>query len=251
MFLPLKDDNPTSRTPVITIGIITLNVLVYVYYNLRLDDAGMLLFSMTYGLIPYEITHFQEISANIAMTQLRGLNAADTPALTFPIFGTLFTSMFMHGGFMHLFGNMLYLWIFGNNIEDYFGPIRFLVFYVVGGIAAVALHIAFSPQSIVPLIGASGAISAVLGAYFVLYPRARVLALYFLFFFVQTAWLPASIVLGIYFVLQFINALLGWGAQAGGGVAWFAHLGGFAFGWGLLKVVSRRRAQWRESPVDF
>lgn len=238
MFLPIKDDNPTIRTPYVTMGLIALNVLVYLINNLAGGEVGSHLFSLKFGVIPFEITHLEEISGAVAQETLRGYR--DTGALSAPIMLTPFTSMFMHGGFMHLAGNMLYLWIYGNNIEDYFGPVRFILFYIFGGLMAVALHIAFSPSSPLPLIGASGAISAVLGAYLILYPRARVLILYW-FFFIGTTWLPASIVLGFYFIMQVFQALIGLGGGSGGGVAWFAHLGGFAFGWLMLKLIVAKR----------
>ena len=243
MFLPLKDDNPTIRKPYVTVGLISLNVLVYLFNNLLSGELQNHLFTFTYGLIPYEVTHLEEISAQVASSALR-VGALDTYALSAPILLTPFTSMFMHGGLMHLGGNMLYLWIYGNNIEDYFGPVRFLFFYLIGGIAAVALHVAFSPNSPIPLVGASGAISAVLGAYLVLYPRARVFVVYIFFYFIQTTWLPAWIVLGLYFVIQVFNAFLGFmDTGGGGGVAFMAHLGGFAFGWLLLKLIVKRRGQ--------
>lgn len=238
MFLPIRDDNPTVRTPYMTYAIIAVNALVYLFTDLAVNVQTASLFSLKYGLIPYELTNLQEISAEVA--RQFGLYGASAEELSFPILGSLFTSMFMHGGFMHLAGNMLYLWIYGNNIEDYFGPWRFLAFYLVGGVAATGLHVLISPNSPTPLIGASGAISATLGAYLTLYPRARVQVLYW-FFFIGFAWLPASLVLGFYFVIQVFNALVGLGGGSGGGVAWFAHLGGFAFGWALLKLIVSRR----------
>jgi membrane associated rhomboid family serine protease len=144
---------------------------------------------------------------------------------------TLLAAMFLHGGFLHLFGNMLYLWIFGNNIEDFLGSIRFIFFYLISGLGASFVHIIFHPSSKVPMIGASGAIAGVLGAYFVLYPAARILTLVFI-------WIipvPAFIVLGLWFVGQVMNIGLG------GGVAWFAHVGGFLIGIALVKVFMRRR----------
>lgn len=239
MFLPLKDDNPTLRKPYVTVGLIALNVIVYFLTDL-IQSANMASFlTFKYGIIPYEITHLEEVSAEVAR-ELGNLRGFSSESISFSILATPFTSMFMHSGLMHLGGNMLYLWIYGNNVEDYFGHTRFLLFYLVGGIAAVALHIAFSPSSPIPLIGASGAISAILGAYFVLWPRARVLVLIF-FFFITTMWLPASVVLGFYFIMQVFNAVVGLGGASGGGVAWFAHLGGFAFGWALLRLLVKKR----------
>jgi membrane associated rhomboid family serine protease len=144
---------------------------------------------------------------------------------------TLLTSMFIHGGILHLFGNMLYLWIFGNNIEDFLGPFRFILFYLISGLGASLIHIAFHPSSRVPMIGASGAIAGVLGAYFLLYPEARVLTLVLI-------WIlpvPAFIILGLWFVAQVMNIGIG------GGVAWFAHIGGFLIGLGLLKLYMKKR----------
>lgn len=237
MFLPIRDDNPTLRTPYVTIGIIVVNALVFLITDLFAGAVQSHLYSLKLGLIPYELTHFEEISGLVAERSIRGY--FDSGGLSMPILLTPFTSMFMHGGFMHIAGNMLFLWIYGNNVEDYFGHVRFLIFYLVGGLAAAGLHILFSANSPVPMIGASGAISAVLGAYFVLYPRAHVQIIYF-FFFIGTTWLPASWVLGFYFAMQVFYALTTAGSQ-GGGVAYLAHLGGFAFGWLLLKLIVAKR----------
>ncbi|MCH7879694.1 MAG: rhomboid family intramembrane serine protease, partial [candidate division Zixibacteria bacterium] len=154
MFLPLKDDNPTLRKPYVTVGLIALNVIVYFLTDL-IQSANMASFlTFKYGIIPYEITHLEEVSAEVAR-ELGNLRGFSSESISFSILATPFTSMFMHSGLMHLGGNMLYLWFYGNNVEDYFGHTRFLLFYLVGGIAAVALHIAFSPSSPIPLIGAS------------------------------------------------------------------------------------------------
>ncbi len=147
---------------------------------------------------------------------------------------TLLVSMFMHGSIFHLVFNMLYLWIFGNNVEDFLGPIRFILFYVLSGLGASLAHILFHPNSQVPMIGASGAIAGILGAYLILYPHARVLTLVFLFFFVRIIAVPAAFVLGIWILIQVLNV------GAGGGVAWFAHIGGFLFGIGLIKMFSKK-----------
>ena len=148
----------------------------------------------------------------------------DSPSSASRPWLAVFAAMFLHGGLFHLAGNMLYLWIFGNNVEDALGPARFILFYALGGVAAAATHIVFHPGSTAPMIGASGAMAAVLGAYFILYPRARVRTLLFLVVFVQVLDLPAAVVLGFWFILQFLNVGLG------GGVAWFAHIGGFLVG---------------------
>jgi rhomboid family protein len=237
MFLPIKDDNPAIRTPYVTIGIIVLNGLIYLITDLFASGVQSHLYSLKLGLIPYELTHFEEISGLVAQESIRGY--FDSGDLGIPILLTPFTSMFMHGGFMHVAGNMLFLWIYGNNIEDYFGHVRFLLFYLVGGLAASGLYILFSASSPIPLIGASGAISAVLGAYFILYPRARVMIVYW-FFFIGTTWLPAKWVLGFYFVVQVFYSVGSIGSQ-GGGVAYLAHIGGFLFGWALLKLLVAKR----------
>ena len=152
-----------------------------------------------------------------------------------PLYATLLTSLFLHGDWLHLGGNMLYLWIFGNNIEDFLGHLRFLVFYLFCGVAATVAHIASGPDSVLPLIGASGAIAGVLGAYVAAYPSARVLTLVFLFVFVQIIRIPAIIVLGGGFVIQLLNASAG-----GGSVAWYAHIGGFIVGFCLMRRRVRR-----------
>ena len=162
-----------------------------------------------------------------------------------PAIVTIFTAMFMHGGFLHIAGNMLFLWIFGNNIEDAMGPVKYLAFYLLGGIAALALQVAISPDSAVPTLGASGAIAAVLGGYIVLYPRARVLTLFFIILFFTVLEVPAMIVLGLWFIEQAVFGAAGLitPTHAGGGVAYFAHVGGFAFGLTTVKLLATRRKQ--------
>ncbi len=217
MFIPLKDDNPTSRFPYVTVLFIGLNILIFFYQSL--SGPGLQYYVYKMGAIPYEITHFTSISSFPRVS----------PVLA------LITSMFLHGGIFHLLGNMLYLWIFGNNIEDFLGPFRFVIFYLLSGLGASLTHIIFNPNSQVPMIGASGAIAGVLGAYLILYPRARVLTLVFLFFFIRIIPIPAAFVLGIWFFAQVLNIGLG------GGVAWFAHIGGFLIGLGLIKIYARQR----------
>jgi membrane associated rhomboid family serine protease len=176
-------------------------------------------------MLPAEITHFSEL----------------TPELAFPVILTPITSMFLHGGFAHLGGNMLYLWIFGNNIEDHMGHVKFAIFYLISGLAAVALFTLFEPNGTTPLIGASGAISGVLGAYMVMYPRARVLTLIWIVFFIRLIWLPAVFILGYWIVIQLFMALSSVNAQQAGGVAWFAHIGGFAFGWIYFRSKRKKK----------
>lgn len=220
MFIPLRDENPTQRFPVVTVIIITLNVLVFVYQAFSPQGLQYSIYRM--GAIPYEITHLTTI--------------ASLPRISPPL--TLLTSLFLHGSFLHLFGNMLYLWIFGNNIEDFLGRFRFILFYLLSGLGASLVHILFHPSSMIPMIGASGAIAGILGAYFILYPGARVLTIIFI-------WIlpvPAFLILGLWFVAQVMNIGIG------GGVAWFAHIGGFLIGVGLIKIYSKRRRIRRWTP---
>jgi membrane associated rhomboid family serine protease len=213
MFIPLKDENPTQRFPVVTVVLITLNVLVFLYQIFSPQGLQYSIFRM--GAIPYEITHFTTIS--------------QLPRISPPL--TLLTSLFLHGSFLHLFGNMLYLWIFGNNIEDFLGPFRYILFYLLSGLGASLVHIIFHPSSMIPMIGASGAIAGVLGAYFLLYPGARVITL--VFFWILPV--PAFFILGLWFVAQVMNIGIG------GGVAWFAHVGGFLIGVALIRIYVKRR----------
>ncbi len=227
MFIPLKDENPTRNKPIATFILIVINCLVYLY-SATMSETGFQIFMYQFGLIPTEIFHLSEL----------------TPDYATPIALTPFTSMFMHGGFMHLAGNMLYLWIFGNNIEDQLGPFKFVLFYIISGLAAAFLFILFSPNSEIPMVGASGAIAGVLGGYLVLFPRARILTFMFLFFFIRMIYLPAKIVLGFWFFYQLLMSASSFGG--GGGVAWLAHVGGFAFGWLWFRFVSKRRLnQWQ------
>ncbi len=213
MFIPLKDENPTQRFPVVTVVLITLNVLVFLYQIFSPQGLQYSIYRM--GAIPYEITHFTTIS--------------QLPRISPPL--TLLTSLFLHGSFIHLFGNMLYLWIFGNNIEDFLGPFRYILFYLLSGLGASLVHIIFHPSSMIPMIGASGAIAGVLGAYFLLYPGARVITL--VFFWILPV--PAFFILGLWFVAQVMNIGIG------GGVAWFAHVGGFLIGVALIRIYVKRR----------
>ena len=221
MFIPIRDDAPTVRKPYLTVSLIVVNSLIF-FYSISLGARGFQLFTIQFGYIPVEFVSGLEL----------------TPQLAASAYLTPFASMFMHGGWLHLIGNMLFLWIYGNNIEDYFGPVKFLLFYIVSGLAAIALYTLFGPSSQVPLVGASGAIAGVMGAYIVLHPRARITVLV-IFFFIQFVVLPAKVVLGIWFVYQLLMSMIG--SATGGGVAWMAHVGGFAFGWAVLKLLTRGR----------
>jgi membrane associated rhomboid family serine protease len=215
MFIPLKDENPTAKFPLVTIFLISLNGLIFLIQ--LVSPHGLQYTVLQMGAIPYEITHWHT---------LQGLPVSRiSPILA------LFVSMFLHGGLFHLLGNMLYLWIFGNNVEDYLGPIKFILFYLICGLSASLTHIIFNPNSTVPMIGASGAIAGILGAYFILYPMARVMTLVFIWI----VPLPAAFILGLWFLMQILNLGLV------GGVAWFAHIGGFLVGIGLVRVFAKRK----------
>ncbi len=230
--IPLYDDLPTRRFPWMTVALIVANVLVFVY-ELALSGGGsgrLDVFFFRAGFVPYEITHLVDVP----------------PADVVPPPFTVLTSMFVHEGWLHIAGNMLFLWIFGNNVEDAMGRFRFLGFYLLCGIAAALAQTAIRPDSGVPNIGASGAIAGVLGAYIMLYPRARVLTLVpvFIFFF-PIVMLPAWVIIGAWFVLQLFEGVLSLGAAAGGGVAFFAHVGGFVAGVLLVALFVRRRPRPR------
>jgi len=223
--IPLKDDIPTRRFPFLTVALIAINVIVYFAFEqglLGLGDVGNERV-IDFGAIPSEITD-------------PGSHATPGDQPSFVI--TIFTSMFLHGSLLHLGGNMLFLWIFGNNIEDSMGRLRFVAFYLLGGLAALGLQVATDPNSMVPTIGASGAIAAVLGAYARLYPRARVVTLVFIVIIFTVVTLPALLVLGLWFLLQLLPAFSEPITGAGGGVAYFAHIGGFLFGVLTIKLFA-------------
>jgi membrane associated rhomboid family serine protease len=230
--IPLRDANPTRRTPVVTLALIATCFVVFAYQLGRLGSGGIAAldaFVMEWGIVPVELTGAWGSGVDLT-----------TEA------STLITSQFLHGGWLHLLGNLLFLWIFGNNIEDRLGRIRFLVFYLLGGLVAGLAQVAIDPDSAIPTIGASGAIAATLGAYLVLFPRARITSLVFLGFFYQLIDVPAVIVLVFWFVLQLVDGIASLGVtDSSGGVAFFAHIGGFVFG-ALLGLVMRavgRRAR--------
>ena len=223
---PLKDDNPSESAPVVTVALIVLNALFFVY-QISLEAGGAdgaragQAFIEEFGLVPCRLTGACRVG----------------PELPSPIL-TIFTSMFMHGGLFHIGGNMLYLWIFGNNVEDTLGHGRYLLFYLLSGVAAALAQTAVGPSSMVPMVGASGAVSGVLGAYLLLFPHAHVTTLIILGFFFRLVHIPAMVVLGFWIVLQVLNGLGSFGSS--GGVAFFAHIGGFLAGMGLLYVLKPR-----------
>jgi membrane associated rhomboid family serine protease len=229
--IPLRDANPTRRTPLLTLAMVAACGIVFAW------ELGLMASGGETALDAF-ITRWGVVPADLTAAWGRGDVVSRETA-------TLLTSQFLHGGWLHLLGNLLYLWIFGNNVEDRFGRVGFLVFYLLGGALAGLSQVAIDPTSTVPTIGASGAIAATLGAYVVLFPRARVTSLVFLGFFYQLIDVPALIVLGFWFVLQLIDGLTSLGvAQGGGGVAFFAHIGGFVAGAVVARVVTATSGSW-------
>jgi membrane associated rhomboid family serine protease len=245
--LPIKDDIPTRRFPVLTVAIIVICCAVYFIFEHGLWELGTTGNErvLEYGAIPYEITHPGKACAEAAGQvvcegQPGVVGSAPEQA---PWWVTLFTSMFMHGSLLHLAGNMLFLWIFGNNIEDSMGELRFVAFYLLGGLAALGAQVLVDPSAAVPTVGASGAIAAVLGAYAVLYPRARVITVVFIIIFFTIIELPALLVLGFWILVQLFLGANDLGSQTvggSGGVAYFAHIGGFLFGLIAIRLFADR-----------
>jgi rhomboid family protein len=235
--LPLKDNIPTRRFPVVTVAIIA--ICCFVYFILQKGGISGPPSSQVvkYGAIPFEITHPGEHCqlVNQSTIECAKQGIAPQPATWL----TVFFAMFEHGSLLHIGGNMLFLWIFGNNVEDSMGRVRFAIFYLLGGLFATGTHVLASTGSEVPTLGASGAIAAVLGGYAVLYPRARVLTLIFIIIFVTVIELPALVVLGLWFLLQIASASAQHGDISGGGVAYYAHIGGFLFGVLLIRLFAK------------
>lgn len=236
MFFPFADDNPTHSQPIATVAIIALNVVVFLY-QLSMPEPAATHFVFAYGMIPATVFGDAHLPPSIA---------ALDPWMT------VFSSMFLHGSIMHIFGNMLFMWVFGNNVEDAMGHVRFVIFYLLTGIAAALTQGLIDPGSEVPMIGASGAISGVLGAYLVLHPHAHVRVFIWILIFIRIVALPAMLVLGLWFFFQVLSAVMA--APGEGGVAWFAHIGGFIAGAGLVAFFrnagqplfggARRRGPW-------
>jgi membrane associated rhomboid family serine protease len=250
---PLKDDIPTRRFPVLTVAIIAICTAVYFLFEQgvwELGDTGNERV-FEYGAIPYEVTNPGDecgVTSTGAAACEGQANVAGAAPDQAPWWITIFTSMFLHGSLLHLGGNMLFLWIFGNNIEDSMGRVRFVVFYLLGGLAALGLQIVTDPDSAIPTVGASGAIAAVLGAYALLYPRARVVTVIFIIIFFTVVQLPALIVLGAWFLLQLLPAFSEPIGEGGGGIAYFAHIGGFVFGLLTIKLFADRIHEDYEAP---
>ena len=215
--IPLRDVIPTRTFPVITILLIAVNALAF-FFELSVPESGMPAFMRVFAMVP----------ADFAWT-------------------TIFTSMFLHAGWLHFLGNMLYLWIFGDNVEERLGHLRFLLFYLVCGTVAALAHVRMNPGSVVPTLGASGAIAGVMGAYFVMYPNSRILTLIFFGFFFRVTEVPAVVLLGIWFVLQFLSGAVSMGAE-GGGVAVWAHVAGFLTGAAWVFIFRQRKINWDSIP---
>ncbi len=230
--IPIRDDQPSFSTPFINYFLIVVNVLVYLLEKSVETQSPLALraFLTEFGIVPHH-----------TVAVLTG-HSYDSPATAILPF---FTSMFLHGGLLHLAGNMLFLWIFGDNIEDYLGHFRYLLFYLVSGIVAAIAQILLNPGSTVPTVGASGAIAGVMGAYFILYPRARVLVWFPpIFLFHVAAWL----ILGYWFLMQFLSGTatsIAMTSESGGGIAFWAHVGGFVAGVIMIKVFSERPQRYR------
>jgi len=223
--IPLKDMSARRSVPVVTLLLIVANVVVF-FHQISLPPHAADVFINTYGLVP------SKISAALAGSHRVTLADALIP---------LFTCMFLHGGWLHIIGNMWFLWVFGGNVEDRLGPLTYLLFYLVCGIGSGVAQALFSWGSRVPSIGASGAISGILGAYIVLLPSSRILTLVPLFFFFFTARIPAMVFIGLWFLVQFLSGVSSLGASAAGGVAWWAHVGGFVLGVGLAWILRMER----------
>jgi membrane associated rhomboid family serine protease len=252
---PLKDNIPTDRTAIVTIALIAINIVVY----FLLQKGGILSgpddqIVVDWGAIPFEFSHPGDACAvtgqQIACGPPAELERAGIDAGQPSVWLTAFSSMFMHGGILHLGGNMLFLWIFGNNVEDSMGHVKFIAFYLLGGLAALAAQILVEPSAAVPTIGASGAVAAVLGGYILLYPRARVVTLIFIIFFFTIVELPALLILGFWFLQQVLFGAYGLAnpTGGGGGVAYFAHIGGFAFGLLAIKLFASRTKDYSPPP---
>ena len=258
--IPLRDDQPTSTFPIVTVILIVANVLVYLVQQ---TVPG---FNDLFSMVPYRVTHPMALGPYVAQITAQGVAFQHIPsgyaptalgrALIFvgpgyaPAWATIFTAMFMHGSLLHIGGNMLYLYIFGNNIEDALGKVRFLLFYFACGAFAALAHISADPNSLIPTIGASGAVAGVLGAYLILYPQARVLSIVPLFGLGFLAEVRAVWVLGLWIALQLFQGFAGGGIRQGGGVAYFAHIGGFFAGLVLIYLLGGPRLVARQKQRD-
>jgi membrane associated rhomboid family serine protease len=251
--IPLRDANPTKRFPVVTLALIAANVAVFLLWQPTFGtQLEQVTFYYCHAEIPWEVSHQENLAqggldARAALDEDLGpgngrdvqrLVQVECPNKSWWL--AIFVAMFLHGGWFHIAGNMLFLWVFGNNVEDRLGYVVYPLFYVLGGLAASGLQLAFGANSTIPNLGASGAIGGILGAYIVLFPHARVTTLV-IFFFITVVEIPAGVVLAIWFVLQLFSGVGQLGADVGGGVAYWAHVGGFAFGALVAWLFYRRR----------
>ncbi|OLD66565.1 MAG: rhomboid family intramembrane serine protease [Gemmatimonadetes bacterium 13_1_20CM_66_74] len=243
--IPYKDENPTDLAPLFTVGLIVVNALVWlVVQGAGLNSADLVRSVCELGLIPGEV--LRTVPPGTAVPIGPGMRCLLTAQ---PHWWTVATSMFLHAGWLHIIGNMWFLWVFGNNIEDSMGHARFVAFYLLCGVAAALAQMVSDPRSAVPMVGASGAISGVMGAYILLYPRVRVHTIVWLGFFVTTVALPAYVILGYWFVYQLLLGTVGSLSRMEGGTAFWAHVGGFVAGMALIRVfvnpeyLERRRSR--------
>jgi membrane associated rhomboid family serine protease len=250
---PIKDNIPTERFPVVTVVLIALNVIAYFLWQkggITLGDPSSPHYFdnlVRYSEFPYEVTHPGQQCIPVSQTAFECSKAYGPRYDLPPTYLTVFTAMFMHGGLLHLGGNMLFLWIFGNNVEDSMGPVKFIVFYLLAGLAATAGQVLIGPDAKVPNIGASGAIAGVLAGYLLLFPRARVVTIIFIVFFFTIVELPALFFLGFWFVQQLLFGYFDLNSGgAAGGVAYFAHIGGFVFGLAAIKLFADERKRRRQ-----
>jgi rhomboid family protein len=264
-FLPLRDNIPLARFPIVTVALVAINVIVYL---LEIRHGGSFFggpaenVAVHYGAIPYELTHPGShcdlataggVDATVSTVACQGMaGVSGSPGAQPATWETVFTSMFLHGGFLHIFGNMVFLVIFGPNVEDAMSRPRYVAFYLLGGLVALGAQVLVSPNSTTPTLGASGAIAAVLGGYLLLYPRTRVLTLVFIIFFVTIVEVPAILLLAFWFLENALLGAAGLASPLGGGegVAYFAHIGGFLFGLILIRLfVNHRKAGPPPQPV--
>ena len=239
---PIRDDNPHFTTPYATYGLIAVNALVWALLQGFGTEPALSSSVCQLGLVPADLLHTAPAGTSFPLTP----DSVCTLSGDGSSWHTVITSMFMHGGWMHLIGNMWFLWIFGNNVEDAMGHFRFVLFYLLCGISAAALQTALDPNSVIPMVGASGAIGGVMGAYVVMYPRVHVHLFVFLGFYATTFAVPAYFMLGYWFLVQLVSGSVAIGAQ-GGGVAFWAHVGGFVAG-ALLSLVFRNREMLARHP---
>ncbi len=233
--IPLHDDNPTTKAPVVTWALIAICTVVFVMQGSGREQLDAL--TAHFAMVPARVSGALDVVLPLGYG--RGIRL---PAAAVPEYATLLTCTFLHGSWLHLIGNMWILYVFGDNVEERFGRVRYLLFYLGAGVLASATHLWSQPESPMPTVGASGAIAGVMGAYLLLYPKARVLTLVPLGFLLQTFVLPAWVFLGFWFVMQLFEGLLLLGRDAVGGVAWWAHVGGFVGGVGIAAVL--QRGQW-------